>query len=32
MVTELQEQKMAGSVQCEKEKAALIESIKQANR
>jgi hypothetical protein len=31
-VTELREEKMACDVQWEKEKAALIESIKQANR
>jgi len=31
-VTELQEEKMAASMQWEKEKAALIESIKQAKR
>jgi len=31
-VTELQEERMAASMQWEKEKAALIESIKQAKR
>jgi len=31
-ITELQEEKMAASMQWEKEKAAMIESIKQAKR